>query len=257
MIEPFLLKSEDMVFSQVNCNGIGHASNCQLLSPNTSKTLGVGVSTYDGCSIESTTRYDKIVMVLSGIFRILTEENYSRVIEARFGDVIWLPKGTRLKYEGEQAKVFYSLYPVDWETRGDANDEVKPTTEVLHLPASSMIFYQMQVLAGGYASTCSLIGPAISNTLGATMATFDGCSIEWTTKYDQASVGLSGTFRAVTGENFSRVMEAKLGDVIWLPKGTRLKYGGDKAVHLFVPYPINWRTSGERPRPSYWPTSVR
>ncbi|SDD34411.1 Ethanolamine utilisation protein EutQ [Bradyrhizobium brasilense] len=256
MAEPLLLKSENMVFSQVHPEAGGYAAECQLLSPEISKTMGAAIATYDGCSIERKIKYDEIVVVLGGTFRLETGEDYSRVVEATFGDVLWLPKGTRLKYQGDKAKVFYSRYPIDWQTRMEALDEA-PTTEVLHFLNTDMIFYQMRIHDGGYASTCSLVGPAISNTLGATIGTYDGCSCDWTTKYDQVSVALGGNMRILTGENCTHALEAKFGDVIWLPEGTKLKYQGDKAINFFVPYPITWRKRTQWPRPSYWPAQVR
>ncbi|MCK1726354.1 hypothetical protein [Bradyrhizobium sp. 142] len=256
MPEPLVIKSKDMVFSQIHPEAGGYASQCQVIGPEISKTICAGIATYDGCSIERKISYDEVVVVLDGMFRIRTEDNYSRVIEANFGDVIWLPKGTKLKYEGEKAKVFYGRCPVDWDTRPAVADE-PPSTEVMHFVAGDMVYYQMRVHEGGYSSTCSLIGPVISKTLGATVATFDGASVDWTTKYDQASVALGGNMRVVTGENYSKVLEAKLGDIIWLPEGTKLKYQGDRAINFCVPYPINWRSRNQRPRPPYWPASVR
>lgn len=113
--------------------------------------------------------------------------------------------------------------------------------KVLHLKSEEMKYTQFYPDAGGYASQCRLITPEISKTLGAGIATYDGCSIEWTTKYDQAAIVLEGILRIRTGEHFSRVIEAKAGDVIWLPKGTRMKYEGDKAKMFYAPSPGDWR----------------
>ena len=256
MSEPLVLKSEDMTFSQIHPEAGGYASECRVIGPEISKTISAGVATYDGCSIERKIRYDEIVVVLGGTFRLVTGEDYGREIEATFGDVIWLPKGTQLKYQGSKAKVFYGRYPIEGQAGKDSDDEA-PQTEVLHFVSGDMIYYQMQIHAGGYASTCSLIGPAISKSLGATIATFDGCSIDWTTKYDQASVALGGNMRVITGEHYDRALEAKFGDVIWLPKGTKLKYQGDRAINFCVPYPIDWRVRNRAPRPKYWPAQVR
>jgi ethanolamine utilization protein EutQ len=33
------------------------------------------------------------------------------------GDVIWIPENTPIKYEGDKAKVFYALHPVDWRQK--------------------------------------------------------------------------------------------------------------------------------------------
>lgn len=40
-----------------------------------------------------------------------------QVFDTTPGDVLWVPKGTELAYEGEGATVFYALDPVDWKTR--------------------------------------------------------------------------------------------------------------------------------------------
>jgi ethanolamine utilization protein EutQ len=79
--------------------------------------MGGGVATFDGCSIEWTVLYDELIVVLEGRFRLRIGKNFEQVIEAGPGDVIWLPENTPLKYEGEKAKVFYALSPVDWRKR--------------------------------------------------------------------------------------------------------------------------------------------
>jgi len=57
------------------------------------------------------------IVVLEGTFRLRLGKGYRRKLEAKKGDVIWLPEGTPLKYEGKKAVVFYCLYPVDWRKR--------------------------------------------------------------------------------------------------------------------------------------------
>lgn len=95
----------------------GKARIARLITPDISKTMGGGIATFDGCSIEWTVLYDEIVVVLEGTFRLRLGKGYRRKLEAKNGDVIWLPEGTPLKYEGKKAVVFYCLYPVDWRKR--------------------------------------------------------------------------------------------------------------------------------------------
>jgi ethanolamine utilization protein EutQ len=95
----------------------GTASIARLVTDSTSKSMGAGVATFDGCSIEWTVLYDEAVVVLEGLFRLRTGEGYRQVIEGKPGDVIWIPEGTPLKYEGERAKIFYTVYPADWKKR--------------------------------------------------------------------------------------------------------------------------------------------
>ncbi len=92
----------------------GAAAIARLIGPDISKTMGAGIATFDGCSIEWTVLYDELIVVLEGRFRLRLGR---KTIEAGPGDLIWLPEGTPLRYEGDKAKVCYVLYPVDWRKR--------------------------------------------------------------------------------------------------------------------------------------------
>lgn len=35
------------------------------------------------------------------------------------GDVIWLPENTPLRHEGDRARMFYALHPVDWHQQAE------------------------------------------------------------------------------------------------------------------------------------------
>src|SRR5262249_8706846 len=175
-----------------------------------------------------------------------TGDNYSRVIEATFGDVIRLPNGTPLKYEGEKAKTFTAVWPVDWATRTEAVATEPVAARVLHLRSNDMVFEQMFPEAGGQGSRCRLLTPDNSRSMGAAMHTYDGCNIGWTTHYDQVTVVLDGTLRILTGVEYSRVIEATFGDVIRLPNGTPLKYQGEKAKTFTAVYPVDWATRTQR-----------
>ena len=95
----------------------GAATIARLVTPDISKSMGAGIATFDGCSIEWTVLYDEVIVVLDGRFRLRIGEGYKQTIEAGPGDVIWLPEDTPLKYEGDKATVFYALHPVDWRRR--------------------------------------------------------------------------------------------------------------------------------------------
>jgi ethanolamine utilization protein EutQ len=109
-------KAADMTFEKFG-GPPGTASIARLVTDTTSKTMGAGVATFDGCSIEWTVLYDEAVVVLEGTFRLRVGKDHRQVIEAKPGDVIWIPENTPLKYEGEGAKIFYTVYPVDWKKR--------------------------------------------------------------------------------------------------------------------------------------------
>lgn len=91
------LKGEHMSFSPFN-RVSSVASICKLIGPEISKTLQAGVYTRNGRANEVTMEFDEAIIVLDGIVRILTGEGYRRVIEAKFGDVVWLPKGARVNF---------------------------------------------------------------------------------------------------------------------------------------------------------------
>ena len=90
------------------------ASISRLVGPELSKTMGAGIARFDDCSIAWTVLYDELIVTLEGRFRLRVGQE---VFETVPGDVLWVPKGTALAYEGEGATVFYALDPVDWRTR--------------------------------------------------------------------------------------------------------------------------------------------
>jgi ethanolamine utilization protein EutQ len=92
----------------------GEASIARLVGPELSKTLGVGLATFDGCSIEWTVLYDEMIVVIEGRFRLRAGKE---VFDAAPGDVIWIPEKTPIVYEGDRAVVCWALYPVDWRKR--------------------------------------------------------------------------------------------------------------------------------------------
>ena len=67
-------------------------------------------------------------------------------------------------------------------------------SKIHHFSAGSMKF---EPYGGppGDARIARLVGPENSTSMGAGVATFDGCSIEWTILYDELIVVLEGVFR--------------------------------------------------------------
>jgi ethanolamine utilization protein EutQ (cupin superfamily) len=108
---------------------------------------------------------------------------------------------------------------------------------VKHFKRSEMSF---EAYGGppGKATIARLIGPELSKTMGAGLACFDGCSIEWTVLYDEMIVVIEGLFRLRAGEH---VFEGRPGDVIWIPEKTAIVYEGEKSVVCYALYPVDWR----------------
>ncbi len=90
----------------------------------------------------------------------------------------------------------------------------------------------------GEARIARLVGPEISGSMGAGVATFDDCSIEWTVLYDEVIVVLEGAFRLRIG-GASHELEA--GDVVWIPQNTPLRYEGKGARVFYALSPVDWR----------------
>ena len=92
----------------------GKATIARLVGPDISRSMGAGIATFDGCSIEWTVLYDELIVVLEGTFRLVAgDKRYSCMP----GDVLWIPENTPIKYEGDKAMVFYALHPVDWRQK--------------------------------------------------------------------------------------------------------------------------------------------
>lgn len=115
--------------------------------------------------------------------------------------------------------------------------ETKAGAKVAHFSSSEMNFTAFGGPPGA-ATIARLVGPEMSTTMGAGIATFDGCSIEWTVLYDEPIVVLEGTFRLVAG---SEAYSCKPGDVIWIPENTPIKYEGDEARVFYALHPVDWR----------------
>lgn len=95
----------------------------------------------------------------------------------------------------------------------------------------------------GKASIARIVGPDVSGTMGAGVAIFDGCSIEWTILYDELIVVLEGKFRLRVRDE---VYGLAPGDVIWLPENTPLVYEGTGAKVFYALYPVDWRRTRQK-----------
>ena len=73
--------------------------------------LGCGFARLAKASIPWTVRYDEVLLVLEGAVTVRTPAGD---LEAGPLDCIWLPKGTELRYEADEALVFYAIHPVTW-----------------------------------------------------------------------------------------------------------------------------------------------
>ncbi len=95
--------------------GIGRVG--RAISSDLSPTMAAGFAEFDDCAIAWTVHYDEIVYVIEGEFTLTTDDG---LIDAKAGDVVWVPKGTRLEYGGKNARIFYAVQPGNWREAMEA-----------------------------------------------------------------------------------------------------------------------------------------
>ncbi|MDF9301982.1 cupin domain-containing protein [Tritonibacter mobilis] len=92
----------------------GEARVGRAISSDLSPTMAAGIAEFDGYAIAWQVHYDEIVHVLEGRFLL---EVGGEVHMANAGDTMWIPKGTRLSYGGDKARIFYAVYPGNWREK--------------------------------------------------------------------------------------------------------------------------------------------
>ncbi|MFS2013022.1 hypothetical protein ACCD06_24690 [Azospirillum sp. CT11-132] len=73
--------------------------------------LGTGFVRLRNARLEWTVPYDEVLIVLDGDLRVHTAHG---VLRAGPFDSVWLPAGSDLVYEAENALVVYAIHPADW-----------------------------------------------------------------------------------------------------------------------------------------------
>lgn len=111
MSQATLIKGSDIHFAHRG-GPPGHAEVGRAVSTDMSTSMGAGIAHFDDCSISWTVLYDEVIYVIDGLFRLVTKD---AVLEGESGDVIWIPKGTELNYQGDKASIFYAVYPGNWK----------------------------------------------------------------------------------------------------------------------------------------------
>lgn len=71
--------------------------------------LGTGFARMDGARIPWTTSYDEVLTVFEGELTVHADGKAYRLGPR---DSLWIPSGTDLIYEAEQALVHYAIHPV-------------------------------------------------------------------------------------------------------------------------------------------------
>ena len=94
----------------------GNTSIARLINSTISNHIGAGIEYLEAVTIDWTVTYDEVLFILEGPLTIEFAEDDRHICNT--GDIVWLPKGTHLKYIApSRAGYFYALYPVDWAAR--------------------------------------------------------------------------------------------------------------------------------------------
>jgi len=90
------------------------AQVAQLCGADDGSKLGVGLVRLTKADIPWTIKYDEFILVMEGTFTVKLAD---QELEASANQAIWLPAGTKLTYQGDNALLLYAIHPTDWATR--------------------------------------------------------------------------------------------------------------------------------------------
>lgn len=77
-----------------------------------SPRLGCGIMELDDTSFEWTLTYDEVDYVIEGTLDIIID---GRTVRAKAGEVIYIPKNTKIKFSTpDKTRFFYVVYPANW-----------------------------------------------------------------------------------------------------------------------------------------------
>ncbi len=90
----------------------GHmAEVAEICGAEDGSRLGAGFVRLKEAYIPWTIQYDEVLIVIEGKLRVHTD---GEIHELRARDSLWLPAGTELVYDAQQALVAYAIHPSDW-----------------------------------------------------------------------------------------------------------------------------------------------
>ncbi len=87
------------------------AQAVQICGADDMVALGAGFGRMTNARFPWTIKYDEVLLVIEGRLTVHTAEGE---LTAGPKDTIFLPRGTALEYEAENALIFYAIHPADW-----------------------------------------------------------------------------------------------------------------------------------------------
>jgi ethanolamine utilization protein EutQ len=91
--------------------GGDQAQVAPICSSGDGSELSAGMARLNNARLEWTVKYDEVLHVISGHIKVHTPEG---ILEAGPRDSIWLPAGTPLTYEAEDALILFAIHPANW-----------------------------------------------------------------------------------------------------------------------------------------------
>lgn len=89
----------------------------------------------------------------------------------------------------------------------------------------------------GAAYVARAVSNEVSPNIGVGFARWEGAQVQWTVLYDEVIFVIEGCLQLqADGEMF----EVRPGQVLWIPEGSELVYGGH-ALFGYVVHPGNWK----------------
>lgn len=97
--------------------------------------------------------------------------------------------------------------------------------------------FQPRFEQGEMAQLAEVSGTAEGSELGVGFARMTSARIDWTVRYDEVLIVLSGELKVHTEAG---TLTAGPRDSIWLPKGTKLTYEAADALVAYAIHPADW-----------------
>ncbi len=143
--------------------------------------------------------------------------------------------------EPEQAKPEQPADTLATEVRKVLAELLKPACaqpKVTHVPGTAVVLQPFEQAPPGQNIKLRDIITAREANLAAGFMTFDNAELPWNLTYDEVDYVVEGTFTVATG---GTVYTCVAGDVLYIPKNTRVVFGSPRQAKVFyVTYPANW-----------------
>lgn len=143
--------------------------------------------------------------------------------------------------EPEQAKPEQPADTLATEVRKVLAELLKPACaqpKVTHVRGTEVALQPFEQAPPGQNIKLRDVITAREANLAAGFMTFDNSELPWNLTYDEVDYVVEGTFTVATG---GTVYTCVAGDVLYIPKNTRVVFGSPRQAKVFyVTYPANW-----------------